>query len=325
MLVLRSIFATLVLLGMQLGLATAADYPLRPITIVVPFPAGGPADTQARIMAERMKVTLKQPVIIENIAGAGGSTGVGRVARAAPDGYTISYGYWGTHVLNGAIYPLPYDVVRDFAPVSLLGNNPLLILSKKSIPAQDLKGLIAWLKANPNRASEGTSGVGSASHMGGVLFQQLTGTRFQFVPYRGAALAMQDLISGQIDLMLDQVSSSLAHVRAGKVAVHAVTAKSRMVLAPEIPTVDEAGLPGMHISFWHGLFALKATPGDVIGKLNAAVVDALSDTAVRQRLGELGVEIPRREELTPEALSALQRAEIEKWWPIIRKAGIKAE
>jgi len=305
--------------------ATAENFPSHPITIVVPFAAGGPADVQARIVAERMKITLGQPVIVENVVGGAGSVAAGRVARSANDGYTISYGYWGTHVLNGAIYPLPYDVVKDFEPISLLGNNPLLILARSSLPADNLQQVIHWLAANPDKALQGTSGVGSASHVAGLLFQHLTGTRFQFVPYRGAAPVMQDLVAGRLDVMFDQVSSALPRVRDDQLKVYAVTAKKRLASAPEIPTVDEAGLPGFDISVWHALFAPKSTPQDIIAKLNAAVVDAMADPVVRERLGNLGVEIPSREQETPEALAELQKAEIQKWWPILKAANVKVQ
>ncbi len=305
--------------------AAAEDFPSHPITLVVPFAAGGPADVQARIIAERMKVTLGQPVIIENVVGGAGSVAVGKVARSANDGYTISYGYWGTHVLNGAIYPLPYDVVQDFEPISLLGNNPLLILARSSMPAENLQQVVHWLVANPDKALQGTSGSGSASHVAGLLFQHLTGTRFQFVPYRGAAPAMQDLVAGRLDLMFDQVSSALPHVRNGEIKAYAVTAKKRSASAPEIPTVDEAGLPGFDISVWHALFAPKSTPQDIIAKLNAAVVDAMADPVVHRRLKNLGVEIPPREQETPEALAKLQKAEIQKWWPILKAANVRGQ
>jgi tripartite-type tricarboxylate transporter receptor subunit TctC len=303
----------------------AQAYPARPITMIVPFPAGGPTDTIGRIVAEGMRISLRQPVIIENVTGAGGTIGVGRVARAVPDGYTLSVGYLGTHVLNGAIYTLQYDVLRDFEPVALLASNPQLIVAKNGTPAKSLNELIAWLKANPGKASQGTAGVGSVAHVSGAYFQKETGTRFQFVPYRGAAPAMQDLIARQIDLMFDQAVNSLPHVRGGKIKAYAVTADTRLASAPEIPTVDEAGLPGFYISIWSGMWAPKGTPMDVVAKLNAAVVDALGHPTVRQQLAELGQEVPPRDQQTPEALGAFQRAEMEKWWPIIRAANIKAE
>lgn len=307
------------------GAATAQPYPSRPVTIVVPFAAGGPTDTIARILAERMRVSLGQPVLIENVTGANGSIGVGRAARAAPDGHTISIGHWSTHVINGAIYSLSYDVFNDFAPVAWVATNPQLIVSKNAVPAADLAQLIAWLKANPDRATEGTAGAGSASHVAGIFFQKETGTRFQFVPYRGAAPIMQDLLAGQIDLTFDQAANALPRVRAGKIRAYAVTARTRLASAPDIPTVDEAGLPGFYIAVWHALWVPRATPGDVVAKLNAAAMDALADPAIRARLGELGQEIPQREQQTPEALGAHHKAEIDKWWPIIKAANIKAE
>jgi tripartite-type tricarboxylate transporter receptor subunit TctC len=308
-----------------LGSASGQTYPSRPITMVVPYAAGGPTDTIARIMAERMRGPMGQTIVVENVTGAGGTIGVGRVARAAPDGYTICIGHWGTHVVNGAIYALQYDVLNDFEPVSMIATNPQLIVSKKSMPAKDLKELLAWLKANGATATQGTAGYGTASHISGVYLQNITGTRFQFVPYRGAGPAMQDLVAGQIDLMIDQAANSLPQVRSGTIKAYAVTDKARLAAAPEIPTVDEAGVPGLHISIWHALWMPKATPKDIIGKLNAAVVEALADPGVRGRLAELGQEIPPREEQNPQALSAYHKAEIDKWWPIIKAANIKAE
>ena len=305
--------------------ATAQVYPTRPITIVVPFAAGGPTDTIARMMAEPMRAALGQPVIIENAVGAGGSLGVGRVARAAPDGYTVSIGNWSTHVVNGAIYALPYDLLNDLEPVALLATNPQLIVTKNSVPARDVKQLIGWLKENGGKATAGTAGAGSASHIGGIFFENLTGTRFQFAPYRGTAPAMQDLAAGHIDLMFDQAINSLPQVRAGNIRAYAVTSKSRHVLLPDVPTVDEAGLPGFYISVWHALWISKGTPKEIIAKLNAAVVEALAEPKVRQRLADLAQETPLRQEQTPSALHAFQKAEIEKWWPLIKAANIKGE
>ena len=304
--------------------AQAQNYPSRPITIVVPFAAGGPTDTIARVMGERMRASLGQTVIIENVTGGAGSIGVGRVVRAAADGYTIIIGHWGTHVVNGVTYTLQYDLLKDLAPIAMIATTPSLIVSKPAVPAKDLKELIAWLKANPGKAAQGSGGAGSAAHIHGVFFQQRTGTQFQHVPYRGAAPAMQDLIGGQIDLMIDQVSNSLQHARTGKIRAYAVTAKARLNSGPDIPTVDEAGLTGFHTSVWHALWAPAATPGNVIATLNAAVVDALADPKVRQRLMvDLGQDIPPRAEQTPQALGVLHKAEIEKWWPVIRAANIK--
>ena len=319
----------ILLLAIGLGLANSAayteSYPSRPVTMVVPFAAGGPTDTIARILANPMSVALGRPIIIENVTGAAGSIGVGRVARAAPDGYTLSVGFLGTHVLNGALYALQYDVLNDFEPIALLASNPQLIVAKIAMPANDLIELIAWLKANPGAASQGTAGAGSPAHVGGALFQNMTGTRFQFVPYRGAAPAMQDLVAGQIDLMFDQASSALPHVRSGGIKAYAVTAKTRLASAPDIPTAEEAGLPGFYISVWSGMWSPKGTSQDVIAKLNAAVVRALSDQTVQQRLAELGQEIPPRHQQTPAFLAVFQKAEIEKWWPIIKAANIKGE
>jgi tripartite-type tricarboxylate transporter receptor subunit TctC len=305
--------------------ACAQTYPSRPITIVVPYAAGGSTDVIARLVAQRMRAPLGQPVIIENVTGAGGSLGVGRVARAPGDGYTLSLGQNGSHVINGATYALPYDLLNDLEPVALLATTPLLILARNALPVGDLAGLIAWLKANPGKATQGTSGVGSISHASGILFQKATGTHFSFVPYRGAAPIMQDLVAGQIDMTIVDPASSAAQVSPGWVKVHAVTAPGRLSSAPQIPTVDEAGLPGFYVSLWTGLWAPKRTPQNIIAKLNAAVVEALADPAVRARLADLGEEVFPREQQTPDALRAHQKAEIEKWWPIIKAAGIKGE
>jgi tripartite-type tricarboxylate transporter receptor subunit TctC len=293
--------------------------------MIVGVAAGGPTDTIARAIADGMRVSLGQPVIIENVTGAAGSIAVGRVVRAPPDGYTISIGQWGTHVTNGAIYPLPYDLLNDLAPVSWIANGTPLIVSKKTLPARDLKDLIAWLKANPDTATQGTAGAGSPQHIAGLYFQKETRTRYQFVPYRGVAPAMQDLVAGQIDFMIDQATNSLPQVRAGMIRAYAATAKNRLAAAPDIPTVDEVGLPGFHLTIWHGLWVPKGTPKEIIARLNSAVVDALASPTVRQRFTEIVQEIPSRDQQTPEALGALQKAEIEKWWPIIRASGIKAQ
>jgi tripartite-type tricarboxylate transporter receptor subunit TctC len=303
----------------------AQTYPTKPVTLVVPFAAGGPTDIVARMLAERMKTPLGQPIIVENVGGAAGSIAVGRVARAPSDGYTLILGLWGTHVVNGAIYDLPYHVLNDFAPIGMLAVNPAIIVTKKEMPADDLKGLIAWLRANPEKASQGTSGVGSAGHVAGIFFQSMTGTRFQFVPYRGLAPAMQDLVAGQIDMMIDIPASSLPQLREGRIKAYAITAPTGLASAPEIPTVDEAGLPGLYVSVWYALWAPKATPMDIIAKLNAALVEALAGPAVSQRFTELGLDIPPRTQQTPDFLAAHHRAEIEKWWPIIRAAGIRAQ
>ena len=322
---MRIVFWVGALLLQVIGTASAQNYPSRPITMVVPFSAGGPTDTIARIMAERMRGPLGQTVIIENVTGAAGSIGVGRVARAAPDGYTLSIGHWSTHVVNGAIYALPYDVFNDFEPISLIASNPQLLISKLGVPASNLKELIAWAKANQDKVSVGTAGAGAASHVSGVYFQTTLGARFQFIPYRGAAPALQDVIAGQIDLMFDQAANSLPQVRSGKIRAYAVTAKTRLASAQDIPTVDEAGLPGFYIAVWHALWAPKGTPKEVIGKLTAAVRESLADATVQKRLVELGQDLPGPEQQSPEALAAYHKAEIDKWWPIIKAANIKGE
>jgi len=306
-------------------IARAQPYPSRPITIIEPFAAGGPIDTIGRIIAERMRVSLGQPLIVENVAGASGTLALARVARAAPDGYTISHGSTPTHVFNGAVFKLPFDIEDDFQPISPIGSAPLLIVARKSIAAHDLKEFIAWLKANPYQATQGTGGVAATSHIAGIFLQQVSGTRFTLVPYRGAGPAMQDLIAGQIDMMIDPAANTLPQVRADRVKALAVTANRRLAGAPDIPTVDEAGLPGFHVENWQGFFAPKGTPADVVERLNAAVVDALADPAVRARLVDLGQEIFPRAQQMPEALAAFHKAEIDKWWPIIRQAGIKGE
>ena len=303
----------------------AQGFPSRPISIVVPFAPGGPTDVIARALAEHMRTTLGQSVVVENLAGANGNVGTARVARAAGDGHTLSIGHWSTHVVNGAVYPLTYDLLRDFEPISLISSNAYLIVARNTLPAHDLKSFITWLKANPDKASEGTAGAGSPQHVAGVFFQSATATKFQFVPYRGAAPALLDLVSGNIDLIIDDPTSSLPQVRAGKIKAFAVTAAARLAAAPEIPTTDEAGLPGFHFSRWHALWAPRGTPRDVIAALNAAVSAGLADNQIRTRLAGLGQDIFPPERRTPEALGAYHKAEIAKWWPIIKAAGIKAE
>ena len=322
---LLRIAAGCILLWGAIAAAPAQVYPSRPITMVVPFAAGGPVDTVARILSEPMRATLGQSIIVENVTGAAGSIGVGRVARAAPDGYTLSIGHWSTHVVNGAIYPLPYDLLRDLEPIVLLPSNPMIVVSKNAVPAKNLNEFVGWIKANEGKVSAGTAGAGSATHVAGVYFQNVTGTRFQFVPYRGTGPALQDLVAGQIDFIVDQASNSLQHVRDGKIRAYAVTASARLPSAPDIPTVAEAGLPSLDISVWYGLWAPKGTPKEIIAKLNAAAVQALSEPTVRQRFAELGLDMPPRDRLTPEALAAHQKAEIEKWWPVIKGANIKTE
>src|SRR2546421_3428645 len=320
----RAIVGCLASLMLGAG-AQALPYPSRPITIVVRLAAGGPTDALARAVSVRMRVSLGQSLLIENVTGAGGSIGVGRAVRAAPDGYTLSLGQIGTHVVNGAIYPLQYDLLNDFEPIALLAANPMMVVTTNAVPANNLRELIDWLKANSDKVATGTAGVGSASHFSGVYFQNLIKVPLNFVPYRGTGPALQDLVAGQIDMIVDQASNAIAQVQAGTIRAYAISDAKRLAVAPEIPTGDEAGLPGFHISLWSALWVPRGTPKDIVAKLNAAVVDALADPAVRQRLADVGLEIPPRERQTPEALGTYQKAEIEKWWPIIKAANVKPE
>ena len=318
-------FALLATALASISSAGAQTYPSRAITINVPYAAGGPLDATMRVLAEGLREVLGQSIIIENVGGAGGSIGVGRAVRAAPDGYTISAGNWASHVATGAIYSLPFDLLKDLEPVSLLPDEADLILSRKGFPAKDLKELIAWLKANPGRASAGTSGIGGPSYMSALFFEKVTDTRIQLVPYRGAGPALQDLVAGQVDFMITGPAVALPQVREGNIRAYAVTAKNRLPTAPEIPTTDEAGLPGFYFSVWTALWAPKDTPKEIIARLNAAVRSALNDPTMRRRLAALELEIPSPDQMTPEALGAFHKAEIEKWWPIIKAANIKGE
>src|SRR3954447_13810165 len=320
-----SLVAAFAVLLAAMGGIAAQTYPTRPITMVVAFAAGGSGDTISRIIAENMRSTLGQTVIVENVGGAAGSIGVGRVARSQPDGYTISAGNWPTHVLNGAIYSLNYDLLKDFQPLSLVSTESTVIVGRKSIPPNNLREFIDWVKANPDKGSAGTSGPGSVGHVVGVFFQKETDTKFQFVPYRGVALAMQDMVAGQIDFMFDLSANSLPQVRSGNIKAYAVTSPTRLPAAPDIPTVDEAGLPGFHISNFRGFWAPKGTPREVVLKLNGAIKSALTTPAIQKRLGELGQELFPADKLTPEALGTMQKAEIEKWWPIMKAANIKSQ
>ena len=309
--------------GILAGPATAQTYPSRPITLVVPFPPGGATDAISRVLTEHMRATLGQPIIIESVAGAGGNTGIARVSRAEPDGYTLVIGHWGSHVVNGATYTLSYDLINDFEPIAWLANTPQWIITRKTMPANNLQELVAWVKSN--NATAGTIGAAGPGVVAGAYFKKLTGAGFTYVPYRGGAPAIQDLVAGQIDLLFDQAANSLAQVRAGNVKVYAVMAPARWGAAPDVPTVDEAGVPGLYATYWHGLWAPKGTPKEVIARLNAAVVAALADPGVREKFATLGQDIPPSAQQTPEALAAQHKAEIAKWWPIIKAAGIKAE
>src|ERR1700675_5024967 len=320
----RAILAGLALLAFT-GAAAAENYPSHPITVIVPFSAGGPSDAMMRILAERMKVTLGEPLLIENVTGAGGSLGVGRTVRSAPDGYTGGFGPLGTNVANGAIYKLGYDLVTDLEPVVLLPSNPMIIVSKNAVPAQSLGELLAWLRARSQPATAGTAGAGSGSHIAGLAFEAASGITLQYVPYRGTAPAMNDLVAGQIDLMVDQLSNSINQVRAGTIRGYAVTDDKRAEQAADIPTTDEAGLSGFHMTLWSGLWVPKGTPKEIVAKLNAASVEALSDPAVRKQLENLGLQMTPLDQLSPDALGAWQKAEIAKWWPMIKAANVKVE
>jgi tripartite-type tricarboxylate transporter receptor subunit TctC len=309
-------FACAALAGIASG-ARAEVYPSRPITVIVPFAAGGPTDSLMRVLAEPMRTSLGQPLIIENVTGATGSLGVARVVQAAPDGYTVSIGNTATHVINGAVFNLKYDLINDLEPVVLLPRTSFLLDARTSIPAKNLQEFVAWAKASGKPLVAGTPGVG--------LFGELTGAQLSFVPYRGAAPAMQDLIAGQIDMMFDQAGNSLPQVRAGTVRAYAVTASARLASAPDIPTVDEAGVPGLHATIWNGFWVPKGTTGEIVAKLAGAATEALADPMVRQRLVDLGLEIPPRDQQTAQALAAAQRADAAKWWPVIKAAHLKME
>ena len=321
----KAILAAFVALLTFTGSALADNFPSHPITVIVPFSAGGPSDAMMRILAERMKTTLGEIILIENVTGAGGSLGVGRTVRSPPDGYTIGFGHLGTNVANGAIYKLGYDLIADLEPVVLLPSNPMIIVSKNAVPAKSLKELLAWLKSRPSPPTAGTAGAGSGSHIAGLYFENVSGIKLQYVPYRGTGPALNDLVAGQIDIIVDQTSNSINQVRGGTIRAYAITADKRIDSAPEVPTTDEAGLPGFHMTLWSGLWVPKGTPKEIIAKLNAAAVDALNDPAVRKQLENLGLQMPAADRLTPEALGTWQKAEIAKWWPIIKAANVKVE
>ena len=322
---MKTLLAVVAVLLGSMPVASGQTFPSRTLALVVPFSAGGPTDTIGRIIAQRMGTALGQTVVVENVTGAGGTIAGGRVARAAPDGYTLGIGHLGTHVVAGAAYELKYDVYKDFEPLAMVAVNPQLIVAKKGIPASDLRELIAWVKTNQDKVSVGIGGFGSPSHVAAVYFQNIIGAKVQIVPYRGAAPAMNDLLAGHVDMMFDQAANSLPQVRAGTIKAYAVTASARLAAAPNIPTVDEAGLAKFYMSIWHGIWAPRGTPGNVTARLNAAIEESLADPAVRRRLLDLGQEIPPREQQTREYLAAYHKAEIEKWWPMIKAAGIKGE
>jgi tripartite-type tricarboxylate transporter receptor subunit TctC len=321
---LRSIVAAVIFL-FSFAASAADNFPSHPITIVVPFAAGGPSDAMMRILGERMKLSLGEAILIENTTGAGGSIGVGRVVHAAADGYTIGFGHLGTHVANGAIYKLNYDLVADLEPIVLLPSNPMVIVSRNAVPAKSLQELIDWLKSRPQPATAGTAGAGSGSHIAGLAFESAAGVKLQYVPYRGTAPALNDLVAGQIDLIVDQTSNSINQIRAGNIRAYAVSDSKRVEQAPDIPTVDEAGLANFHMTLWSGLWAPKGTPREIVEKLNKATLDALNDQQVRKQLENLGLQMPPADKSTPEALGEWQKAEIAKWWPIIKAANVKVE
>ena len=303
----------------------AADYPTRPITLVVPLSVGGSTDVIARIVAQGMGEALGRTIVVENTAGAGGTIGEGRVSRAKPDGYTIGIGQWGTNVATGAIYNLPYDLMKDFEPIGLIATQPFFIVARKTMPANNLKELLAWLRENGDKTNVGNSGVGSPSHVSAILFQKAVGVKLTMVPYRGAGDSTAALLAGQVDVMLNTPAISVAQMKAGQIKVYAVTAKSRIAIAPDVPTTDEAGLPGFYFTFWHALWAPKGTPKEIVDKLNGALRTALANPSTRKKLIDLAQEIFPTEEQSPEALRKFQQAEIDKWWPIIKEAGIKAQ
>ena len=324
---MRKSLAAAILAAMISGVAAAGaqTYPSRPITIIAPFPAGGPLDTIARLVAEPMREVLGQPVVVENVVGAGGNIGVGRLARAEPDGYTVGIGQWSTHVVNAVTYSLPYNVQTDFEPIALLTITPQLIIARKDFPAKDVRELIAWLKANPDKATAGSVGAAGGAQVSAIYFQRETGTTFRFVPYRGGGPAIQDMVAGRLDLMLDQAANALGHVQSGNVKAYAVMAKSRWSALPEVPSSDESGVPGLYVAYWHAMWAPKGTPKEQIGKLNAAVMRALGNEDVKKRLAAAGHDVFPRSQQTPGALAEYHKAEIDRWWPIVRATGLRAQ
>jgi tripartite-type tricarboxylate transporter receptor subunit TctC len=323
----RSFFGVLACASLScVSTSLAQPYPTRPVTLIVPYGAGGPLDTLTRIVSERMRVSLGQPIVIDNVTGASGVIGVGRAVRADPDGYTVSVGNWPTHVVNGATFTLQYDLLHDLEPLALLSSNPYVVVGRNGLPAKNLQELVATLKANPEKLTLGTAGAGSGQHVSGIYFQSVTGTALRFVPYRaGSSDIMKDLVGGHIDLTFDQAISALPYVRNGQIKAYAITASARLAAAPDIPAVDEAGAPGVYISTWSGLWVPRGTPKNVIQTLTNAAMHALADKDVRHRLEDLGQVIPPPEQQTAEALGAYHKAEIEKWWPIIKSANITVE
>ena len=324
---MRQFLATAVIAAALAGTANAQaqSYPSRPITVVVALPAGGAVDALARVLAEHMRGTLGQPIVVENMGGAGGTLSIARVVRSAPDGYTLGMGTLGQYVISGAVYTLPFDMLKDLEPVVLLPNVPYWMVARKNLPPNSLQELVAFLKANPDKISATSTGTASLARFCGMFFQQKTGTQFQFVPYRGGAPALQDLVAGQIDLSCDLAANSLPQLKNGNIKAYAVMSKARWFAAPDVPTADEAGVPGVHVSTWHGFWAPKGTPADVVAKINAAALAAMADPATRQRIADLGMDLPPPDQRTPAAFAAFHKAEVEKWFPIVKAAGVKAE
>src|SRR3954466_704021 len=320
----KLLIATLVTIA-GIVAANAQSYSTRPVTAIVPASAGGPTDTIGRIVMQRAQQLLGQSIIIENVGGASGTIGTGRLARAEPDGYTIGIGGPNHYVVNASVYTLPYDTLKDFEPISMLSNGPMIIMSRNSLPAKNLTELVAWLKAQGDNVTFGTGGRASPPHVAGLSLQTVTGNKFQFIPFRGSAPALQQVIGGQLDIIIDQASSALSIVKGGNVRAYAVTAPQRLASAPDLPTVDEAGLPGFYVSIWQGIWAPKGPPKDVIARLNAAIAGALADPTVQKRLADVGQELPTPEQMTPEGFGAFHRAEMDKWTPIIKAANIKPE
>jgi tripartite-type tricarboxylate transporter receptor subunit TctC len=320
----RIIIAALAVLAAA-GAARAETFPSKPITVVIPLAAGGAVDTNVRTMLESMRATLGQPILVENNGGAGGVTGINRVARAAPDGYTISVGTWGTHVVNAFVYSTPYDLAQDFEPVALLPSVPHWFIARKNLPPQNFKEFIAYLKENSGKVTAASVGAGGSSAVCGYYFGKATGTSTTLVPYRGGAPALQDIVAGNVDMMCDLAANSLGQVRAGTIKAYAVTSKKRWFAAPELPTADEAGVPGLDLSNWLGAYAPKGTPKDIVAKLSNAFSVAMADPAVRQRIADQGMEVPPPEQQTPEGFAVYLKSEMDKWGAIIRESGIKAQ
>jgi tripartite-type tricarboxylate transporter receptor subunit TctC len=321
---MRILVSAVVLAGLAAG-AQAQSYPSKRITMIVALPAGGAVDALARVMAEHMRVTLGQTIVVENMGGAGGTLSIARVVRSAPDGYTLGMGTLGQYVISGAVYPLQFDMLADLSPVARLASVPYWMVARKNLPPNTLKELVDWLKANPDKASATSVGTASMARFCGMGFQAATGTRFQFVPYRGGAPALNDLVAGQVDLSCDLAANSLSQYRNGNIKAYAVMTRSRWFVAPEVPTAEEAGLPGLLYSTWHGIWAPKGTPADIVARVNAAANAAMADPEVQKRIAALGMDLPQRDMTTPAAFAAFHKAEVEKWYPIVKAAGVKAE